>query len=226
MMDTEKTDIREQIIRIILCVLGLFIAGLGVAVTKKGELGVSPISSVANVLSLKFTFLTLGNWLIIWNCMLILGQILILRKRFQLFQLLQIPLSFLFGYFTDFGVWLLSFTKVDAYYMRLLMVFLGTVILGLGISISVIANVILNSGEAFVKAISDTTHKEFGNLKVGFDITCMVLAVILSLLFFGFTVRGTREGTVIAAFLTGFVVKFFSKRLQVPMERLMTGMCK
>ena len=78
MMDTEKTDIREQIIRIILCVLGLFIAGLGVAVTKKGELGVSPISSVANVLSLKFTFLTLGNWLIIWNCMLILGQILIL----------------------------------------------------------------------------------------------------------------------------------------------------
>ena len=45
MMDTEKTDIREQIIRIILCVLGLFIAGLGGAVTKKGELGVSPISS-------------------------------------------------------------------------------------------------------------------------------------------------------------------------------------
>lgn len=226
MMNTEKTDIREQITRIIFCVLGLFIAGLGVAVTKKGELGVSPISSVANVLSLKFTFLTLGNWLIIWNCILILGQILILRKRFQLFQLLQIPLSFLFGYFTDFGVWLLSFTKMDAYYMRLLVVFLGTVILGLGISISVNANVILNSGEAFVKAIADTTHKEFGNLKVGFDITCMVLAVTLSLLFFDLTIRGTREGTVIAALLTGFVVKFFTKRLRVPMERLITGTCK
>ena len=225
-MNTKKTDVRERLTRIVFCVLGLFIAGLGVAVTKKGELGVSPISSVANVLSLKFTFLTLGNWLIIWNCILILGQILILRRRFQLFQLLQIPLSFLFGYFTDFGVWLLSFTKTDAYYMRLLMVFLGTVILGLGISISVIANVILNSGEAFVKAIADTTHKEFGNLKVGFDITCMALAVTLSLLFFDFTVRGTREGTVIAALLTGFVVEFFTKRLRVPMERLITGSCK
>ena len=225
-MNTKKTDVRERLTRIVFCVLGLFIAGLGVAVTKKGELGVSPISSVANVLSLKFTFLTLGNWLIIWNCILILGQILILRRRFQLFQLLQIPLSFLFGYFTDFGVWLLSFTKIDAYYMRLLMVFLGTVILGLGISISVIANVILNSGEAFVKAIADTTHKEFGNLKVGFDITCMALAVTLSLLFFDFTIRGTREGTVIAALLTGFVVKFFTKRLRVPMERLITGSCK
>ena len=225
-MNTKKTDVRERLTRIVFCVLGLFIAGLGVAVTKKGELGVSPISSVANVLSLKFTFLTLGNWLIIWNCILILGQILILRRRFQLFQLLQIPLSFLFGYFTDFGVWLLSFTKIDAYYMRLLMVFLGTVILGLGISISVIANVILNSGEAFVKAIADTTHKEFGNLKVGFDITCMALAVTLSLLFFDFTVRGTREGTVIAALLTGFVVEFFTKLLRVPMERLITGSCK
>ena len=225
-MNTKKTDVRERLTRIVFCVLGLFIAGLGVAVTKKGELGVSQISSVANVLSLKFTFLTLGNWLIIWNCILILGQILILRRRFQLFQLLQIPLSFLFGYFTDFGVWLLSFTKIDAYYMRLLMVFLGTVILGLGISISVIANVILNSGEAFVKAIADTTHKEFGNLKVGFDITCMALAVTLSLLFFDFTVRGTREGTVIAALLTGFVVEFFTKRLRVPMERLITGSCK
>ena len=225
-MNTKKTDVRERLTRIVFCVLGLFIAGLGVAVTKKGELGVSPISSVANVLSLKFTFLTLGNWLIIWNCILILGQILILRRRFQLFQLLQIPLSFLFGYFTDFGVWLLSFTKIDAYYMRLLMVFLGTVILGLGISISVIANVILNSGEAFVKAIADITHKEFGNLKVGFDITCMALAVTLSLLFFDFTVRGTREGTVIAALLTGFVVEFFTKRLRVPMERLITGSCK
>lgn len=222
-MNTKKTDVRERLTRIVFCVLGLFIAGLGVAVTKKGELGVSPISSVANVLSLKFTFLTLGNWLIIWNCILILGQILILRRRFQLFQLLQIPLSFLFGYFTDFGVWLLSFTKIDAYYMRLLMVFLGTVILGLGISISVIANVILNSGEAFVKAIADTTHKEFGNLKVGFDITCMALAVTLSLLFFDFTIRGTREGTVIAALLTGFVVKFFTKRLRMPLETIMTG---
>ena len=82
---------------------------------------------------------------------------------------------------------------------------------------------ILNSGEAFVKAISDTTHKEFGNLKVGFDITCMVLSVALSLLFFDFTVRGTREGTVIAALLTGFVVRFFTKRLRVPLETVMKG---
>lgn len=39
--------------RYILFIISLFISGLGVAFTKTGELGVSPISSVANVLSLR-----------------------------------------------------------------------------------------------------------------------------------------------------------------------------
>ncbi len=97
---------KELCKRYILFIISLFVAALGVAVTKKGELGVSPISSVANVLSIKFTILSLGNWLIVWNCLMILGQIILLRRKFQWIQLLQIPLSFLFGYFTDFGMWM------------------------------------------------------------------------------------------------------------------------
>lgn len=109
---------KELVKRYTLFIVSLFIAALGVAITKKGELGVSPISSVANILSLKATFLTLGNWLIIWNCILILGQILILRKDFEWIQLLQIPLSFLFGYFTDFGLWIMSYVEVNSYAMQ------------------------------------------------------------------------------------------------------------
>ncbi len=83
---------KELVKRYLLFVISLFISAIGVAVTKKGELGVSPISSVGNVLSLKFTFLTLGNWLIIWNYLLLLGQILLLRKNFHQIELLQIPI--------------------------------------------------------------------------------------------------------------------------------------
>ena len=113
-------------------------------------------TSVANVLSCTKGGFSLGVWLIIWNCVLILGQIIILRKKFQLIQLLQIPLSFLFGYFTDFGLWLVGFIPAESYIMRLVMVIVGIVILGFGVSLSVSANVIMNSGEAFVKAIADT----------------------------------------------------------------------
>lgn len=211
-------DKKEIARRYGLLVIGLFFAALGVAFTKRGELGVSPISSVANVMSYQFSDLTLGSWLILWNCVLILGQILLLRRDFQPIQFLQIPLSFLFGWFTDFGMWLVSFLPVQVYAVRLLMVLAGTVVLGFGITLSVIADQIMNSGEAFVKAISDVTHEEFGTIKVGFDISCVLVALILSLLFFEGSIVGTREGTIIAALFTGFVVKFFSRRLTEPLN--------
>ena len=215
-------DKKEIAKRYGLLVIGLFFAALGVALTKRGELGVSPISSVANVLSYQFTDLTLGSWLILWNCVLILGQILLLRRNFQPIQFLQIPLSFLFGWFTDFGMWLVSFLPVQVYAVRLLMVLAGTVVLGFGITLSVIADQIMNSGEAFVKAISDVTHQEFGTIKVVFDISCVLIALILSLLFFEGAIVGTREGTIIAALCTGFVVKFFSRRLTAPLTARLT----
>lgn len=205
---------KELTKRYITFIIGLFISALGVAITKKGELGVSPISSVANVMSFRFPVLTLGNWLIVWNGILILGQILILRKKFQWIQLLQIPVSFLFGYFTDFGMWLLSFFPANVYVLRLALVVLGTAVLGLGISLAFQANVIMNSGEAFVKAVSDTIKKDFGNIKIVFDVSCVVFSILLSLLFFDFKIVGTREGTIIAAVLTGISVKLFNKLLK------------
>lgn len=207
--------------RYALFIISLFFAALGVAFTKKGELGVSPVSSVANILSYRYTALSLGSWLIVWNCVLIAGQILILRKNFRPIQLLQVPLSFLFGYFTDFGMWCVSFFEVQAYWSRLAMVVIGVIILGFGISLSVIANVIMNAGEAFVKAVADSVNKDFGNVKIVFDICNVALAILLSMIFYNFSIVGTREGTVISALCTGLVVKFFRSGIQAPLNRFL-----
>lgn len=206
--------------RYILFVISLFFAALGVAITKHGELGVSPISSVANVLSCKYTNLSLGTWLIIWNCVLIVGQIVLLRKNFEPVQLLQIPLSFLFGYFTNFGMWCVSFIPASNYIVRLILVLCGIIILGFGISLSVIANVIMNSEEAFVKAVSDKMNKNFGSIKIGFDVICVIIAVALSLIFFHGKIIGTKEGTILSALLTGAVVKIFTSVMKAPLENI------
>ena len=165
----------------------------------------------------------MGNWLIIWNCLLIVGQILILRKNFKPIQLLQVPLSFLFGYFTDFGMFLVSFIPADLYPVRLVLVIAGVAVLGFGIALAVIADVIMNSGEAFVKAVADTAHKDFGNIKILFDVSNVALSVILSLILFNFRIVGTREGTLIAALCTGLFVKLFRALLQKPLNALLTG---
>jgi uncharacterized membrane protein YczE len=99
---------KEIIKRYILFVISLFFIGFGIALTKHASLGVTPYSTVANIVSIKFTRFSFGTWLIISNYFLLVLQIVILRKNFKKIQLLQIPLSFLFGYFADFGQWLLA----------------------------------------------------------------------------------------------------------------------
>ena len=212
---------KELVKRWILFILCLFFMGVGVAFTKHGNLGVSPISSVANVVSLKFTFFSFGTWLTISNCVLLLGQILLLRKSFKLIQLLQIPLSFLFGLFTDTGMMIADFIPNDNYIVRILLVVSGVIILGFGITLGVIADVILNSGEAFVKAIADVSKKDFSNIKIIFDISWVMLSIVISLILFKGEVYGTREGTIISAVLVGVTIKFFRPLLQDPIAKLL-----
>ncbi|MBE6764263.1 MAG: YitT family protein [Ruminococcaceae bacterium] len=212
---------RETAKRYILFIISLFFMGLGVALTKHGELGVSPISSVANVVSIKFTFLSFGTWIIVSNFVLIIGQMILLRRDFKPIQFLQIPLSFLFGYFTDFGLWLVREIPNDIYIARIMLVLAGVIVLGFGITLGVIADVILNSGEAIIKAIADVTGKNFGSVKIVFDVLWVMLSVVLSLLFFEGRLVGTREGTIISALLGGVVIKLFRPLLQKPLTKIL-----
>lgn len=193
-----------------LLIFGLFLSALGVALLKKAALGVSPISSAANIVSIAVPNLSLGTWLIIWNCVLILGQLLILRRDFRAVELLQLPLSVLFGLFTDLSMSLLDFVEPGSYIECFVLVVLGTATMALGISLTVIADVIMNSGEALVKAVSDKTGKAFGSMKIAFDACCVALAVAQSFILCG-EILEVREGTLVAALLTGVFVNLFGR---------------
>lgn len=216
----QPANAKETFRRYILFIISLFFSGLGVAFTKRGNLGVSPVSSIANIIDERFGNVSLGTCLILWNCLLVIGQIIILRKKFRLIQLLQLPLSVVFGLFTDLGMVIVDHIPVSSYFAQLAMIFTGISIRSFGVALSVIANEILNSAEAFVKAVSDTLGKPFGNVKIVFDICCVLIAVGLSLILFRGAIVGTREGTLIAALLTGWLVKIFAALLQKPIERI------
>ena len=64
--------------------IGLIINSIGIAVITMSSLGISPISSIPNVLALAFTKLTLGNFTILFSLLLILIQLVILGKNFRL----------------------------------------------------------------------------------------------------------------------------------------------
>lgn len=201
----------EKFKRYLIFLLGLFISSLGVSFVTRANLGTSPISSIPYVLSLRFSW-TLGNFTIAFSILLILLQLLILRKNFKLEHLLQVPVSIVFGYFIDFTMLMLKEFHPEAYWSKLFGLLIGCVILAFGVYLEVLADVVMLPGESFVRAIVLTWNTNFGNTKVVFDASMSICAGIISLIFFHH-LEGVREGTIICAFLVGFIARLFGRIL-------------
>ena len=165
--------------RYILFLIGLFVNALGVSLVTKASLGTSPISSIPYVLSLNFPF-TLGNFTIVFSILLIVLQILILRKNFKLENILQIPVSIAFGYFIDLTMYLLFWINPQNYFVKMIALLAGCLVLGLGVYLEVLADVVMLPGESFVRAIVQTWNTNFGTTKIVFDSSMAIIAGVLS----------------------------------------------
>lgn len=198
--------------RYLLLLVGLSIMAFGVAFSIKASLGTSPISSVPYVVSL-FTPLTVGTATIVMHCVFILLQILILRRNYHPIQLMQLPVAVFFGYLTDFGVWAVRGIHCSTYWQQWIVCLIGILLVAAGVSLEVKAGVVVLAGEGVVLAICKVLPKiKFGYMKVGFDVTLVVIACILSFTFTGH-LQGVREGTVAAALLVGLIAKQIGKLL-------------
>ena len=201
----------EKLKRYLIFLVGLFVNSLGVSLITKANLGTSPISSIPYVLSLNFPF-TLGNFTIFFSIFLIVLQLIILRKNFKLEHILQIPVSIIFGYFIDLTMILFSWVNPETYIMKIVYLLIGCLILGVGVYMEVLADVVMLPGESFVRAIVLTWKTNFGTTKICFDVSMLVIAAVLSFVFAG-RLAGVREGTVIAALLVGFIARLIGKKL-------------
>ena len=203
---TNKT---ELIKRYIFLLVGLFVNGLGVSFMTKAGLGTSPITSIPYTLSLDFTP-TVGMFTLVFNIFLVILQVILLRRNFQLQNLLQLPIIALFSFFIDLTMSLLGFMQPETYAMKVVSLIVGCLILGFGVFMEMVANVAMLPGEATVRAVSDVFSTDFGKTKIAFDSSMTVIAAILSFIMFKH-LDGVREGTIVAAILVGFIARLFKK---------------
>lgn len=203
------TDKTELIKRYIFLLAGLFVNGLGVSFITKAGLGTSPITSIPYTLSLGFTP-TVGMFTLFFNLLLIVLQIILLRRNFQPQNLLQLPIIALFSFFIDLTMSLLGFIQPETYAMKVVSLVIGCLILGFGVFMEMVANVAMLPGEATVRAVSDVFSTDFGKTKIAFDSSMTVIAAIMSFIMFKH-LDGVREGTIVAAILVGFVARLFKK---------------
>ena len=208
-MDTSsKTDLIK---RYALFLVGLFVASMGVASSAKAGLGTSPVASVPYSVSLVSGLLTFGGWLNLLSVIQIAAQVIILKGKCNYGEIaVQTLLAFVYGYLTDLSVWLIRGISVRGYPMQFLFMVLGCIILALVIWIQLKGNVAMLPGEAMNRAISQVTGRRYENVKIFFDMLYIAVSAAVCLIFLG-ELRGVREGSLIAAFAVGSIIKLYNR---------------
>lgn len=205
-------------VRCIIYFFGLLIMTLGVAVSVKSDLGVSPISSIPYTMTCVWG-IEMGKATIVFHAALVLIQVILLRRKFRLKNLLQIPVGVLFGYMTTFSNHLMTFLPDPGnIYIRLVMVLISTVLVAIGLFFYVPADIIPLAGEGVMLAISKIADKAFSTVKIAFDIT-MVLISLTTCLILIHSLGSVGVGTVIAAVMVGMVLKLMTKLLGEARDR-------
>lgn len=203
----------------LLLLVSLWIMTMGVAVCVRSMLG----SSVISVLPYVFEDaggkgyvapLTIGQYTYLMNALLVVGQFLVLRRRFEWVQLFQLCVGFVFGTLIDVNMLLTSWLVPTALWQKVVAQVVGCTILAFGVSLEVRCGSVTMPGEGFPVAISRVTGIEFPRVKIGMDIALVLLGIVACYAFFGrwqWHIIGA--GTLFAMFYVGYVVKLTGRHL-------------
>lgn len=191
--------------RWLLLVWGMLVATAGIVFITRAGLGTTPISTVPFTVG-EITGLTFGEATFAVNILFVLVQWALLRSRFRYSSFFQIPIVSVFSWFIDLHMGWTAWIGDDPYVVRFLWGLLGNLFLAFGIYWQVASKTIVQPGEGMVLAFSVVLRKSFGTVKVWNDVTLVLLAVVLGFVCLGH-VAGVREGTVVSAFLVGFLIK-------------------
>lgn len=208
--------IKTIILRYLTFIAGLYFLSLGIVLIVASTLGTTPISSVNYVVTLH-TPITLGTATFLINVLLIAGQFWLIRsglgtRKDRIEILLQLPFSLVFSIFIDINMAFIGSIEPTSYPMALAMLGAGCLSQATGVVLELKPNVAIMSAEGFVKYAARRYNKDFGRLKVIFDVVLVSSALLLGITCSGH-IEGVREGTVIAALSTGFIVSFLSRHV-------------
>lgn len=206
--------------RITLFIIGQFILALGIAFSVRSNLGVSPVTSVPFVFSL-MTGWTLGTTTVIIYLICMVLQAAVLRRDYNPINLLQIAVSFLFGYFTDATLWLTSILPAqEIFAVRFIYLAAGIACIALGVLFYLTTSLLALPTDGTVQAIAYKGHFKLHKVKIGYDTVSTALAILMSLVFLR-RIEGIGIGTILAAFGVGKMLGVFTTLLKKHLIRFL-----
>lgn len=205
----------KNVNRWIIYILSINILALGIILNTRTDLGVAAFTSLFYAFS-KVNNISLGTASIILYLILIIVQICLVRKL-TITIFLEIPFSLIFGYIIDFYDSLIKIrcsNLLSAY----LLLLIAIIFVSLGVYFSVSCNLIATPVESTVKTISQVYNLKFSLVKNVFDITMIIMTLLLCLVL-QIPVYGIGMGTVLSALLVGRFISgyqyLFDEKIQI-----------
>ena len=191
--------------RIVIYAVGVVILALGIDLTTRTGIGVLPLSAIPFGISEASEIpFSVANF--VFYVFLVAGQFLLRGRNRQWTDLLQLPFSVVFS--ALIGVFSVLPIHPEQWWEKGLLLVIAIALNGAGVSMSVHMKLVPNPAEGLTEALSVKLGKSIGFTKNLVDMSCVVLAFLVDLIF-GTLWTSVGFGTVLAMVTIGRAVALF-----------------
>lgn len=200
---TNRSNLKVTIKRVFAMLVGLYLASTGVNFTIKAEIGTSPLGCCPAVFSEPLG-VSVGTIMGGMCIAFVLAQIAIFKKNFPPFQIFQLAVSVVYGFFTDLSALMIKPFVASTLLLKGLFCAIGIVLLAFGIAILIRADVLMLAPDAMLVNMSKAFGWDYGKIKIVMDSSMVIVAAIGSLLIYQ-ELRFIGIGTIAAAIFVGML---------------------
>ena len=199
----------------------VLINSLGVVLMLYSGSGISAISSVPYAFSEVFNKISLGTWTYIFQGLLVLS-LMIMRRKFVAPYLFSFIVGFAFSEMLDVHRMWIGMLPTGLGY-RVVYFVISYLLLCIGIALSNRCGLPIIPTDLFPRELADITKIKYSRIKIGFDVTCLLLTGLMTGIILGH-LDGLGVGTILAAFTMGKVIGMIGDQMdkKVRFESFMT----
>lgn len=203
---------REYYTKAIMCVMGVFIIGIGVGFMRYANFGIDPYMCFMNGLHLsvfkKFN-LSFGTTVAVSSLSMVLIVLFLDRSKIGLGTVAAITLT---GYMADLGLFLCDLIPVEgtvSFVFRVGFIVFGILFIAIGSGMYFNTNVGVSPYDGIGLIIANKTGNQnmYRWIRIGTDLICVSIGFLLG------NMPGV--GTIIMAFFTGPLFAFFRNRISI-----------
>lgn len=209
---TKEEQEETKIKRIIVYFLGMILVSMGIVLCVKCELGISPVSSLPFVGSLILP-LSFGNCTMLFHLVNIAIQYIGEKKIKNIRVLMQIPVAVLFGWMIDLIKQLMSFSVSNLVVQIILLVF-SIFFTAFGMACMLEMHLVQNPPDGTVALLSTKSGIEIGRVKIIYDVSATVLALLCSFLVLK-RIEGFGIATIASAIFVGRTLTGIRRKMNI-----------